>query len=328
MSPAAQLSSVFDDVIVSKITPTHVQRFKNALSEKYKPATVNKTMDLLSMMMDFAIKPLCVLKYNPCNDIKRDKVESPTHITWDEKTISYFFTLQSVKESEYYEMFILSFTTALRPGEVCGISVNSLQEDNLLSLSRGYNKYGNVTDMKTRRSHRPLSLDPFVYQCLVNRLEKKKVQKELFNNKIKEAIKKGEPLGQLRYNENDFLFTYENGIPITPNNYSRAFRNIIRKHNNELKNIEEKKGKIPKGTYYLPVIRLYDGRHSFATNNILNGEANTKIISEIMGSNVETIMRNYVHVGETMHQAALSKYSNKIFHIKDAKNKKANKKHA
>lgn len=318
----SKLLPVFDDIVVSKISPTHVQKFKNALSEKYKPATVNKTMDLLSMMMDFAIKPLRVLKFNPCDDIKRDKVDTPTHTTWDVKTIGYFFTLQSVINSDYYEMFVLSFTTALRPGEVCGVSVDSLKEDNLLSLYRGYNKYGNITDMKTKRSHRPLNLDPFVYKCLVDRLNKKKSQKEIYNNKVKEAIKNGEPFGQIQYSENDFLFTYENGVPITPNNYSRAFRTIIRSHNAELKEIEESKGKIPSGAYYLPVIRLYDGRHSFATNTILSGEVNEKVISEIMGSNVETIMRNYVHVGKTMHQATLSKYSSKIFNLKDIKNKK------
>jgi integrase len=115
---------------------------------------------------------------------------------------------------------------------------------------------------------------------------------------------------------------------LPPNNYSRAFRSLIRNHNKELQAIEEEKGKIPKGSYYLPIIRLYDGRHSFATNNILNGEANAKIISKIMGSNVETIMRNYVHVGETMHQTTLSKYSNKIFNISDAKKNNINDKQA
>jgi Phage integrase family. len=315
----AQLSSVFDDIVVNKITPTHAQKFKNALSETHKPATVNKTMDLFSMMMDFAKKPLHLIKTNPCDDIKRDKVENPTHTTWDEKTIGYFFSLDIVKRSDYYEMLILSFTTALRPGEVCGISVDSLKDNNLLSLYRGYNKYGSITEMKTKRSHRPLSLDPFVYKCLLDRLEKKKEQKETFLLKVKEAIKNGEPFGQSIYNENDFLFTYENGEPITPNNYSRAFRSILRQHNHSLKEVEEKKGKIPKGSYYLPVIRLYDGRHSFATNTIMSGEVNEKVISEIMGSNVETILRNYVHVGKTMHQATLSKYSSKIFNFNDKK---------
>lgn len=31
------------------------------------------------------------------------------------------------------------------------------------------------------------------------------------------------------YNDNDFLFTYKNGDPITPNSYSKAFRTLIKK---------------------------------------------------------------------------------------------------
>jgi integrase len=317
----SKLKPKFDDMVINKITPTKAQEFKNELSKKFKPATVNKTMDLLSMMFDFAIKPLRLIKYNPCDDIKRDKVTLTVNTTWDEKTIGYFLTLDEVKASDYYEMFILSFTTGLRPGEVCGVSTESLQDNNMLSLSRGYNKYGNITDMKTPGSHRALMLDSFVYELLINKLDKKNNQKEEFYNKIKEDVKKGKPLGEVTYYDNDFLFTYPDGTPITPNSYSRAFRNIINSHNKRLKKIETDKGKIPHSEYYLTVIRLYDGRHSFATNNILSGE-NAKTVSEVMGSKVETVMRNYVHINKATHQATLSKYSSKIFNLNEVKKRK------
>ncbi len=317
----SKLSEVFGGIAVNKIIPTHTQKFKNALSEKFKPATVNKTMDLFSMIMDFAIKPLHLIKYNPCDDIKRDKVANAEHKTWDAKTIGYFLNLDDVVNSDYYEMLVLSFTTALRPGEVCGVSVNSLKGNNMLALYRGYNKYGNITDMKTPGSHRPLSLEPFVYSCLESKLKKKSNQKDEYNKKIKNEIQNGGSLGEHGYIDNDFLFTYENGKPITPNSYSRAYRTIIINHNKRLKAIEEEKGKIPRKDYYLPQIRLYDGRHSFATNNILDGE-NAKIVSEIMGSKVETIMRNYVHLSQTTHQTTLTKYSDKIFNFDKSKKKK------
>jgi integrase len=315
----SNLAKKFDEMVINKITPTKTQEFKNELSQKYKPATVNKTMDLLSMMLDFAIKPLRLIKYNPCDDIKRDKVSPPEHTTWDEKTIGYFLSLDDVTSAIYYEMFVLSFTTALRPGEVCGVSVDSLQTGNMLSLSRGYNKYGNITDMKTPGSHRPLMLDKAVFDLLEVKLEKKKNQKEDFYNKIKEDVKKGKPLGEVNYSENDFLFTYENGKPISPNSYSRAFRNIIKAHNDKMTAVKKAEGKLPEGEYFLPLIRLYDGRHSFATNTILGGE-NAKTVSEVMGSKVETVMHNYVHLNKATHQATLSKYSSKIFNIIDGKN--------
>lgn len=320
----SKLKNTFENMVVNKITPIKVQEFKNELSQKYKPATVNKSMDLLSMMFDFAIKPLRLIKYNPCDGIKRDKVTLNELATWDEKTIGYFLSLDEVRQSIYYEMLVVSFTTALRPGEVCGVSIESLQGNNMLSLSRGYNKYGNITDMKTPGSHRPLMLDGLVYELLKKKLEKKKKQKEDFYNKIKEDVKNGQLLGEVSYNDNDFLFTYPNGSPITPNSYSRAFRNLVKSHNDKLEAIKRANGKIPDGQYYIPQIRLYDGRHSFATNTILNGE-NAKTVSEVMGSKVETVMRNYVHLNQATHQATLSKYSSKIFNVSEVKNSKSAK---
>ena len=315
------ISPVFDNMMINKITPTKTQEFKNGLSNKYKPATVNKSMDLLSMMFDFAIKPLRLIKYNPCDDIKRDKVTPSDKTTWDEKTIGYFLTLDEIMTSPYYEMFVLSFTTALRPGEVCGVSTESLQGNNMLSLTRGYNKYRNVTDMKTPGSHRALILDSMVYELLKKKREKKKKQKEDFYNKIKEDVKSGKLLGEVTYYDNDFLFTNPDGSPITPSSYSRVFRNIVINHNKKMDVIKEEKGKIPINEYYLPRIRLYDGRHSFATNTILNGE-NAKTVSEIMGSKVETVMHNYVHLNKATHHATLSKYSSKIFNISEVKKSK------
>ena len=225
----SQLADVFGDVAISKIKPTNVQKYKNILSKTYKPATVNKTLNLLSMIMDFAINPLKLIRDNPCEGIKRDKVIPLEHTVWDEKTIGYFLSLEEVITSDYFEMLVLSFTTALRPGEVCGVSTKSLKGDNLLSLYRGYDKYGNVTDMKTMGSHRPLSLDPLIYKMLEDKLKKKKEQRKEF---IKE-------FGFERYNDNDFLFTYTNGNPINPDTYSKAFKKLTTRHNKVLKEIEE-----------------------------------------------------------------------------------------
>jgi len=305
------LAKVFDDVAIDLITPLNIQRFKNELSKTYKPATVNKSLNLLSMIFDFSISPLRLIRDNPCKDVKRDQVESPTHTTWDEKTISYFLSLDSVVNSDYYEMLILSLTTALRPGEVCGVAISSLKANNMLSLTRGFNKFGNTTEMKTKRSHRSLTLAPPVYDCLISRLDKKQLQKQEF---LKHSAS---------YNNNDFLFTYDDGTPITPNSYSRAFRTLVLQHNEEMRRLELDKGKLPLGSYFIPQIRLYDARHSFATNTILSGEVNEKVVSEIMGSSVETILKNYVHIGKNMHQGTLLNYSEKVFKLPIAKENQA-----
>ena len=61
----------------------------------------------------------------------------------------------------------------------------------------------------------------------------------------------------------------------------------------------------------MPYIRLYDERHSFATNLMLDG-VKDKVISEVMGNTVKTMQHHYAHVKETMHEEILNKYSQKL----------------
>ena len=69
-------------------------------------------------------------------------------------------------------------------------------------------------------------------------------------------------------------------------------------------------GFIPPYWQLLPEIRLYDARHSFATNNILSSSASIKIISEILGhSNVKTTLHNYTQVTQSMSKTAIDDYS-------------------
>ncbi len=301
---------IFGDIMIDKIKPIHVQNYKNELSKKYKPATINKIIMILRLIFEFARKPLNLIRENPCKDIKRSKIMPPEWTTWDTKTIGYFLNLPEVMESKYYEMLIVSFTTALRPGEVCGIWTSDLMKDGTLALKRGFNKHGHITEMKTRRSHRPLTLDPFVFHALQIKKKKKLEEKKRYVQTFQSDIP---------YNENDFLFTHENGNPVQPDTYSRNFRYLVNRHNEKLKKYEDENNKLPDGDFYLPHIRLYDGRHSFATNTIIDGNENVKVISEIMGSSVETIMNNYVHTQNNAHQATLSSYSNKIFNFEGEK---------
>lgn len=318
------LIPMFGNTLVSKITPLEVQRLKNKLSKAYKPATVNKTMYLLSMIMEFAINPLEMIKYNPCANIKRDKVMPINWTTWDEKAIGYFLSLEIIRESDYYEMLCVSFTTAMRPGEVCGIWASDLQPDGTLVLHRGFNKFGNITDMKTSGSHRPIGLDPFVHNLLLEKIQKKKQQEKEFKKKLAEIAAETGEIPDIRYHKSNFIFTYPNGDPITPNSYSRAFRSFQLAHKAQMDALKAKHGKLPVGNFYLPKIRLYDGRHSFATNTIVTLGENPKVISDIMGSSVTTIMKNYVHTADPVHKETLSKYSSKLFTFENKNEKDLN----
>lgn len=288
------IAPIFDDKRIDTINPIHIQKYKNLLDEKYAPATVNKIIYLLSVIFDFAKSPLKVVKQNPCSGIKSSKVENTKKITWTEKQITYFLELPYVAESPYYAMLILSFATGMRPGEVSGLAVTDLTKQRVLTLNRGLNRYGNTSDLKTDRSHRPIKIALELYIMIREQLHRKDGK------------------------ENDFLFVNTEGNPVRPDVFSKAFKRLLRKNNELCKEYEDKHGKLADNMQYLPDIRLYDARHSFATNLMLDGKK-VKVVSEVMGSSVKTVLTHYSHVAETMHEEALEDYSAKV--IPQVKNK-------
>ncbi len=164
----------------------------------------------------------------------------------------------------------------------------------MLTLNRGLDRYGVISDLKTESSHRAIVLSADIHELLKLRIRSKK------KNKLKYRE---------LFTDNDFLFTHEDGSIILPSIYSKAFKRLIRTHNKEVelntnnsyqnRNLEE--------------IRLYDCRHSFATNLLSDGDTPIKVISEVMGhSSVKTTLHNYAHVSQTMHAQALNSYSDKL----------------
>jgi integrase len=63
----------------------------------------------------------------------------------------------------------------------------------------------------------------------------------------------------------------------------------------------------------LPIIRMYDSRHSFGTNMMRNN-VNPKEVAEMMRhTSVKTTLDNYSHVDKKMYKDTSKMYNNKIF---------------
>lgn len=290
---------VFDDIKIHSITSEHIQNFVIHMNKKYSPETVNKSLNILSNIFQFG-NDMRIISYNPCEKIKRVRVPNRKHITWDENQIIYFLSIPNVKCSMYYDMFILSFSLGIRPSELCGVSESDFVNNGILSLNRGYDRYGVITDLKTEASHRPLELSDLLLKLLNRRiLRKKELRLRMSFEEKKE--------------DNDFLFTNSKGNPINPSNYSKAFKKLLRTHNRQMEELKKELGTLPPNRQILPEIRLYDARHSFATNNILSNSASIKVISEILGhSTVKTTLHNYSHVTQSMNKKAIDDYSKKL----------------
>lgn len=174
----------------------------------------------------------------------------------------------------------------MRPSEVCGIATDDFSDHGLLTLNRGYDRYGVVSDMKTVKSHRPIQLSKNITKLLKNRIACQRHQAEL--------------LGE-DYTQNDFLFKQEDGSPVNPNVYYKAFKRFLRAFNH-------------RAEVKLSDVSLYSAaRHSFGTNLIVNENIPTSIVSSIMGNSERVLTERYVHVANSAQSVAINLYSDKIF---------------
>lgn len=308
----AYIKDIFFDVQVDKIRPLHIENWMNELLKRpaknnpkktLGPATINKAFSVLSSIFQYAKKTMHIINHNPCHDVERYTLPVKNKTVWDKEQINYFLSLPSVQESFYYDMLCLSFTTAMAPGEICGIDEADLK-NTFLSLHQALDKYYSLSHMKRPARHRKIIIPDNLMLLLQHRLIQKKEWK----------------LQNPSFEKNSLLFTYTDGRPINPNVYSRNFKNLLLKHNEQMDVYKSKHGTYPNGHQKLPEMTLYGARHSFASNTLEESAedgGNIKVVSEIMGNSVEVMLRNYAHLAPTMHEKAIKNYSKKILPIKN-----------
>lgn len=275
----------FESCFVDEIRPIDIQRFVNGLASEYSAETVNKVINILSVLFKFAVS-LKLTTDNPVANIKRKKVNVDKKEVWSSSEIQSFLQYHDVKSSPYYALLALAFSTGMRPSEICGLAQGDLSDSGVLTLHRGYDKYGCLTSMKTSGSHRAIQLPDTLHKLIVKRVEMQLLQHQLFEGD---------------YEENDFLFKQINGAPINPETLSKAFKKLLKRYNKE-------------SDTPLPDICLYSAsRHSFGTNMIVEERVPTAIVSSIMGNSERVLVSRYVHVKDSVQATVLNNYQSQIF---------------
>lgn len=271
----------------NRITSVQIQQFVNDMNKKYSPETVNKSINILCNIFNFGINTLKLLpaNENPMIGIKRSKVPYKKKVTWTDQQVSMFLCNEIVRDDYYYPMYCNSLMLGMRPGEVCGIAEDDLSiEKHEFNLNRAYNKFGVLSDMKNSGSRRSVYIPELLYKINEKQL--------LWKRKMKSYHPDF---------DNDFLFVTVTGCPVNPNYYSKNFQKTIKNYNDSVP--EDQK---------LPVIPLYNLRHTFATNNYERGESD-KVLSEIMGNKPKTFLQTYAHIRRSQKASALTDYENEIF---------------
>ncbi len=101
--------------------------------------------------------------------------------------------------------------------------------------------------------------------------------------KLKEKREQYTPLFPDAYNNNDYVFVWEDGSPITPNYVTRTFHKILAASD-------------------LPTIRLHDLRHSAASNLLANGSTIVEVQHWLGHSQPSTTLNFYSHVDPQFRQ--------------------------
>jgi integrase len=252
---------------------------------KLAPQTKKKILAMMRSVFDLAVE-YELLKKSPATKIKIGVGEKKEFKTWTSEQLIHFLTLQFVKESPYYIAILLALTCGLRRGEICGLQWKDYKSG-ALNVQRAMDDKGNITDMKTRASHRRIELMSDTIAALDIQKTNQKRNAKNFDG----------------YISSDFICTYHNGENIKPCPVTENFKALIKKNNDTNKTI-------------LPIIRFHDLRHTFATISLENN-INVKIVSEMLGhSDTSTTNMIYQHVTPTMQKEAVAKIESSFFGVR------------
>lgn len=262
--------------LIKDIEPIDVTDFM--LSIDKAPATVNKAMNLLKQIFDFAIS-IHYIRSNPCSGIRKPNIKKKKKVTWSPQTIKKFLTNKEVQQQTCYTAFLILFTTGMRPGEVCGLRWCDWHND-YFTPGIGIDSKREETNLKNEKAHENVYID----NSVIHSLEKLyKAHKSIYLS-----------IG-IQLTDECFINALSPDMrPMTVDYLRKRFEYLIKKYD------------FPKTSLYAA------SRHSFGTN-LMKMNMNPKTVSQMMRhSTVRTTLDNYTHVDEDMYKNALKMYNDLI----------------
>lgn len=264
---------------VQELKPEHVARLYAELLANGRidgrgglgAKTVRNIAAVLSGALDDAVKWGRVQR-NVCDVVDLPRWERPAIRTWTSAQMRAFLTATS--SSRDGAAWRLLLTTGCRRGELGAFRWRHVDLDRgKLTIETARVKAGSQTvegSPKSRASRRTISIDPGTIAAL--RAWKRR--------QAGERLAAGEGWWGAPDREDDFVMADELGRPLAPNTITRHWTAAI----------------IRAG---LPLIRLHDARHTYATVALMEAGERDKVISERLGhSDIATTQRLYAHVRE------------------------------
>ena len=227
------------------------------------PKSLKTHMIIIKQALTEAVKSNIILS-NPCQYISMPKLQ---------KHKASFYTvaelqemLKAIENEKIYSLVYFTVLFGLRRSEVLGLKWDSVNFDTgLITIKHTVVRYTDIVEKdctKNDSSYRSFPLLDDVKTILLNIKEQENSNRKLFG---------------CNYNENDYIFKWDNGEPFKPDYVSKKFRLLLDK--NKLRHI-----------------RFHDLRHSCASLLVANGFS-LKDIQEWLGhSDIQTTANIYAHL--------------------------------
>lgn len=240
--------------VTTAATRKAVKRYEaGRVPKKPTPGLAPKTVKSVHIMLGSAMTTAVTWKYlstNPTDGVKPPSVPRRSHNTWTPQQMTRF--LEVARSDRFYALWVLVASTGMRRSELCGLRISALDLDSatVRMTSTRVVAGGTVSDGsgKSRRSRRPIALDRYTVLVLREHLDKLRAHKESWGP---------------TYIDNGLSFCWEDGQPVYPDTITEQFNRLVDRA-------------------ALPVIRLHDVRHTYATIALRSG-VHPKIVSSRLG---------------------------------------------
>lgn len=259
---------------MEKITPRHIQKFINNLSEEgtnqrtgkgLAPKTVLHYRSFISGVFDYAFK-MGVVKSNPCERVILPERKPVEHDCYTLEEAQQLLDLLQKEPLKYQAFFVLAIYGGFRRGELLGLEWKDIDfENNVVSIRRTslYTKEkGIYTDTpKTKGSMRSLKFPGEVIDLL--RRYRSEQNQERFR------------LGD-QWNFTDRLFTKWNGLPMNPETTYNWLKKFCKRNN-------------------IRFLGVHSFRHLNASLLITSGVDARTVSASLGHSNTSTTLNIYAH---------------------------------
>gem|GEM_PF-462205 len=277
------------DITLEKLNALTIQEHYNAESKRgLKPTSIQYQHAVLKQALDKAVA-WRFLTNNPCDVVDAPKRNKPKNAVYTPEQTQVL--LDMAQDTNLYLPLLLGFLCGLRRGEICGLrtldidmnknaarithSLDRMDKEDAIKLkAKGEivwfgceNKTGTnvlaLGPVKTDDSEGFIPLSSLVMEAIKLEEERQEANRVEFGT---------------AYQENDFVWAWEDGRPYDPDYFYHSFKKLIKKYNNEIRKDEELTDE-EKEAKLLPDIRLHDMRHTHATL-LLREKIDIKIVSK------------------------------------------------